>query len=102
MRERDDEHNGPQYIARREVLARAGGGIGGRALTYLLGADGALADILPNPTSKIQNPQSVNPLAPRPPHFPAKAKRVISLFMFGGISHIDTFDPKEELTKQDG
>jgi len=35
-----------------------------------------------------------NPLAPKPPHFKAKAKRVIFLFMTGGVSHIDTFDPK--------
>src|SRR5205814_9044336 len=46
--------------------------------------------------------KSADPLAPKPPHFPAKAKRVISLFMFGGMSHVDTFDPKEELTRQDG
>jgi len=43
-----------------------------------------------------------NPLAPRAPHFPAKAKNVIFLFMTGGVSHIDTFDPKPELTKQHG
>jgi hypothetical protein len=41
-------------------------------------------------------------LAPRDPHFPAKAKHVIFLFMTGGVSHVDTFDPKPELTKQHG
>ncbi|MDB6151446.1 MAG: hypothetical protein JWQ44_2894 [Chthoniobacter sp.] len=45
---------------------------------------------------------SLNPLAPRTPHFPAKAKRVIHLFMNGGPSHVDTFDPKPELTKYHG
>ena len=38
-----------------------------------------------------------NPLAPKPPHFPAKAKRVIFLYMTGGVSHVDTFDPKPAL-----
>lgn len=43
-----------------------------------------------------------DPLAPRDPHFPAKAKNVIFLFMTGGVSHVDTFDPRPELTKQHG
>ena len=43
-----------------------------------------------------------DPLAPREPHFPARAKRVIFLFMTGGVSHVDTFDPKPELVKQHG
>ena len=43
-----------------------------------------------------------NPLAPKPPHRPAHAKAVIHLFMHGGVSHVDTFDPKPELAKRDG
>jgi hypothetical protein len=43
-----------------------------------------------------------DPLAPKPPHFPAKAKRVIFLFMSGGVSHVDTFDPKPKLTADHG
>jgi hypothetical protein len=43
-----------------------------------------------------------DPLAPREPHFPAKAKHIIFLFMTGGVSHVDTFDHKPELTKQHG
>lgn len=43
-----------------------------------------------------------DPMAARSPHFPAKAKKVIFLFMTGGVSHVDTFDPKVELTKQHG
>lgn len=46
--------------------------------------------------------KSENPLAPKTPHFPAKAKRVIFLCMRGGPSHLDTFDYKPELTKLDG
>ena len=44
----------------------------------------------------------VNPLAPRAPMFPAKAKRVIFLYMSGGVSHVDTFDPKPRLTADSG
>src|SRR5438105_3536003 len=80
----------PGMIPRREFLMRAGGGIGGLALAMLLGEEGALADDL------------ADPLAPRPSHYGPKVKRVISLFMFGGISHLDTFDYRPELTKQDG
>jgi hypothetical protein len=47
-------------------------------------------------------PGDLNPLAPRAPHFPAKAKRVIHLFMNGGPSHVDTFDPKPRLTEFHG
>jgi hypothetical protein len=45
---------------------------------------------------------SADPLAPREPHFPAKAKRIIFLFMTGGVSHVDTFDPKPALTRDHG
>src|SRR5437868_2467462 len=41
--------------------------------------------------------KSADPLAPKAPHFPAKAKRVIFLFMTGGVSHVDSFDPKPKL-----
>ncbi|MDB5313794.1 MAG: hypothetical protein JWO38_7996 [Gemmataceae bacterium] len=47
-------------------------------------------------------PDASDPLAPKPPHFPAKAKRVIFLFMSGGVSHVDSFDPKPRLTADHG
>ena len=47
-------------------------------------------------------PAAVDPLAPKQPHFPAKAKRIVFLFMKGGPSHVDTFDPKPLLTRDDG
>ena len=50
-----------------------------------------------NPQSTIRNPQSNNPLAPRPAHFPAKAKRVIFLYSTGGVAQMETFDPKPKL-----
>ena len=76
---------------RREFLWDAGAGFTGLALTALLSRDGFFA----------QQP-SPNPLAPRPPHFPAKAKNVIFLFMYGGPSHVDTFDYKPTLYGLDG
>lgn len=45
---------------------------------------------------------AVNPLAPKAPHFPGTAKRVIFLYMTGGVSHLDTFDPKEKLISRHG
>ena len=59
----------------------------------------ALASLLPDPGGAAQR---VNPLAAKPPHFPGKAKSVIFLFMVGGPSQIDTFDPKPALEKYDG
>ena len=79
------------FIARRDFLQRAGGGIGSLGLLSLLQEDGYTAP-----------PVRTDPLAPRIPHYPAKTKRVISVFCFGGLSHMDSFDPKPELTRMDG
>jgi hypothetical protein len=80
-------------LTRRAALQRIACGFGGIALSGLLASEGAADD------RRSDNP---NPLAPRPPHFPAKAKRVIFLFMHGGVSHVDTFDPKPKLVEMDG
>ncbi len=84
---------------RREFLWEAGGGFTGLALTALLSQDGFF-----NSTAQAAEsvPQSDNPLAPRKPHHPAKAKSVICLFMYGGVSQVDTWDPKPELSKHSG
>src|SRR5215510_5974051 len=58
----------------------------------------ALIDLL----SREANAATTNPLAPKTPHFPTKAKHVVFLFMNGAPSHIDTFDPKPVLTKFNG
>jgi hypothetical protein len=71
-------------MTRREMLCRAGQGFGAAALSGILQAAGA------------------DPLASKPPHAPAKAKSVIYLFMHGGVSHVDSFDPKPELTRRSG
>src|SRR6266853_4015577 len=52
--------------------------------------------------SELLAADSSNPLAAKPPHFPAKAKSVIFLFLVGGPSQVDLFDPKPELTKRHG
>jgi hypothetical protein len=80
--------------SRRDFLLRAGGGFGALALTYLLQRDGLRAA----PAADV----SANPLAPKPPQFPAKAKSAIFLFMEGGPSHLDLFDPKPKLNELAG
>ncbi|MEM7015641.1 MAG: DUF1501 domain-containing protein, partial [Verrucomicrobiota bacterium] len=69
---------------RREFLGNVAGGFSATALTGMLAADGFF-----NSAAAAENP-----LAVRPPMFPGTAKRVIFLFMYGGPSHIDTFDYK--------
>jgi len=73
-------------LSRRDWLRTCGMGGGMLALQQLLARDAPV----------------VNPLAPKPPHFAPKAKRVIWLFMHGGPSQVDTFDPKPALKKYDG
>ncbi len=60
--------------------------------------------LLPGIASQLlaEESTSTDPLAPKPPHFPAKAKRVIFLFMSGGVSHVDSFDPKPKLLADAG
>jgi hypothetical protein len=81
---------------RRDFLRRSGGGLGMLALASMLDTDrlaAAPADV---------GDRSLHPLAPRAPHFPAKAKSVIWLFMNGGPSQVDTWDYKPELARHDG
>jgi hypothetical protein len=82
-------------LSRRELIFRAGTGFSGLALASLLDKDGLLA-------AEPGQQKRVNPLSAKPSHFPTKAKSVIFLFMYGGVSHVDTFDPKPELTKNHG
>ncbi len=90
-------HHLPRFFAppprsccsRRDFLDKAGSGFGALALAGLLAEQNARAD-------------EKNPLAPKAPHFAAKAKAVIWLFMNGGPSQVDTWDYKPELEKRDG
>src|SRR4051812_32050449 len=70
---------------RRDMLRVMGGGLGGLALGSILADEAARHDVRPKKS-----------------HHPAKAKAVISLFMHGGPSHVDLYDPKPMLTKYDG
>jgi Protein of unknown function (DUF1501) len=82
------------FSNRREFLSKAGAGLGMLALADLIASQGLLAAEAPSGAS--------DPLAPRSPHFPAKAKSVIWLFMEGAPSSVDIFDPKPVLTKRNG
>ncbi|MCY2944843.1 MAG: DUF1501 domain-containing protein [Planctomycetota bacterium] len=75
--------------SRRQLLQRAGAGFGSLALSALL-------------ADETRAVPAIGPLAPKKPHFKARAKRVIFLFMPGGPSQVDTFDPKPELAKRNG
>jgi hypothetical protein len=95
-------------VTRRELLNRAGTGFGALALGGLMaesGLIGSAARAADGPSVPAPGPiamGSPNPLLPKSPQFPAKAKRVVHLFMNGGPSHVDTFDPKPMLTRQNG
>jgi hypothetical protein len=86
----------PLISSRREFLAQSAFGIGTFALAHLLSQDSLLAA-----TGKPGENLPLD-LKPRPPQFAPKAKAMISLFMHGGPSHVDLFDPKAELTKHSG
>ena len=76
-------------LSRRTMLQRSAGGFGFLALQAMLAEEQAKAEAL-------------NPLAAKKPHFAPRAKRIVFLFMKGGPSHVDSFDPKPLLTRDDG
>lgn len=83
-------------ITRRDMLAQCANGFGAVAMTAMLAGRGFAstdADVLD---------KQLNPLAPKPKHFASEAKNVIFLYMDGGPSQVDTFDPKPRLDKEDG
>jgi hypothetical protein len=82
-------HTDPRGVSsRRDFLQTCGGGLGGVALSALLAGE--------------SRAETRNPLAPKPPHTPAKARAVIQIFCPGGLSHVDTWDYKPELQKRQG
>ena len=87
---------------RREFLFQSGGGISGLALAYLLDREGLLSAAPAEPDACSAATVGVNPYAAKPPHFKPRATAVISLFMGGGWSQVDTFDPKPALAKYAG
>jgi len=80
-------------LSRREMLRKSAGGLGGIALSWLLGQAAAKAAGTTRPALN---------LLPKQPHFPVRARNVIFLYMGGGPSHIDLFEPKPLLAKYDG
>ena len=84
--------------SRREFLWEVGGGFAGLALIDLLSRDGFFTSRLNAASTR----EAINPLAPKAPHFAAKAKHVVFLFMNGAPSHVDTFDYKPALSKFNG
>jgi Protein of unknown function (DUF1501) len=89
------QHHQPRiedlFLTRRDFLNRCGIGMGALGLATTLG-----------PRAFAEGVKLDSPLAPKQPHFAAKAKRVIHIFANGGASQVDTFDPKPELTKWHG
>ena len=83
----------PTPLSRRDLLAQAACGFGSVALAGLLG---------PGLLGQRVHAANVNPLAPQPPPLPARASSVIFLYMDGGVSHVDSFDPKPELDRRNG
>lgn len=86
-----------RFVSRRDFLFRAGEGVSGVALAAMLQQDGLLAA-----GGACDAEGVVSPTAPQDPHFKPRAKAVISLFMSGGVSHVDTFDHKPMLEKHHG
>jgi hypothetical protein len=83
---------------RRQMLRLMGCGFGSLAAAGMFGEEAAATS---TPATLVA-PSQADPLAAKPPHFPARAKRVIFLFMPGGPSQVDTFDPKPRLTQDNG
>ncbi len=92
--------NHASMMTRRQALRRAGTGLGMVGLIGLLHDVGLLGPV--NAEAAIPGSPSKNPLAPRATHFPAKAKHIIHIYLNGGPSQVDTFDPKPLLTKYQG
>ena len=100
-----NQHAGqdPRSIARRWFLRDCGVGLGGMALAQLLSPLGAGAAKAADDTQPASGGAGIDdPLSVRAPHYPAKAKRVIFLFMAGAPSHLELFDFKPQLAKFDG
>src|SRR5882724_4982246 len=83
----------PRPFSRREMLRRATLGFGSLALADLLSRRSMIARAALSLAS---------PLAPKPPHFPARAKRIIYIFLAGGLSQVDSYDYKPLLQRDDG
>ncbi len=82
-----------QPLTRRSMLMNCANGFGAVALSSLLANQGFAAD---------ESARDLHPFAPREPHFPTKVKSIVFLYMDGGVSQVDSFDPKPRLDKDNG
>jgi hypothetical protein len=87
-----------ELASRRRFLIDAGGGFGAVACAALFAADASM----PRAMRAAEGSSATSPLTPHPPHFTPRAKSVIYLFMHGGPSHVDLFDPKPDLVRYAG
>ena len=87
-------HINPHPVTRREMLSRCGMGFGALALADLMKQAGLVEQTAAGAATSY-----VSPLSPKQPHFAAKARHVIHIFLNGGCSHVDTFDPKPKLAE---
>lgn len=97
MAEANSFFNSDPIVTRRQMLQRCGTGFGAMGLASLMSSQGFLGEV-----SGAKTSGSESPMAPKIAHFPPKAKHVIHIFLNGGASQVDTFDPKPALAKYAG
>ncbi len=93
-------HAGRRLLDRRRFLSQSSSGLAGIALAHMLARSGLDAAEDRSPIRPRIRPEA--PFAPRPPHFPARAKRALVIFCSGACSHLDTWDYKPELIRLHG
>lgn len=99
----ESKHTKSRFISRRDFWFEAGMGVGGIALIDLLTKDKLMAaEVTGTQTCSGSAGVTQSPFLPKPPHFKPRAKSMISLFMSGGLSHVDSFDYKPDLAKYHG
>lgn len=98
MHDRELEQEILRQITRRTFFKEVGYGMGGLALTSMLLNNGYATEMI----QKARQAKRTDPMAPKKPHYKAKAKSIIYLFMAGAPSQVDMFDPKPVLNKYDG
>lgn len=97
MADQTPHYNVEPIVTRRQMLQRCGTGLGSLGLASLMASEGML-----NQAAGASAGSPTSPMAPKMAHFPGKAKHVIHIFLNGGASQVDTFDPKPALAKYAG
>ena len=97
MAETNHHFNCDPIFTRRQMLQRCGTGLGSLGLASLMASQGLLDEAAGASAGRTESP-----MAPKMSHFPGRAKHVIHIFLNGGASQVDTFDPKPALAKYAG